>query len=68
MEAVVVGDSTFDGPHIFSNAPRYEWRTEVHVVGQDEETRQRIAAPEELVHHFGYRTEVRELELHQRLD
>ena len=35
--------------------------------GLDEEARQWIAVMEELLHRFGVRTEVRELELHQRL-
>ena len=50
----------FQGPWIFVHAPRYEWHPEVHVQGLDEEARQRIVAIEELLHHFGIRTEARE--------
>ena len=57
----------FQGPRIFVNAPHYEWHPEVHVQGLDEEARQQIMAIEELLHHFGVRTEAREQEIHQRL-
>ena len=61
-------EATFEGPRIFVHAPRYEWCPEVRVQGQDEEARWRIVLIEELLHRFGYRTEVREEELCQRLD
>ena len=47
----------FQGPRIFVHAPRYEWHPEVHVQGLDEEARERIMAIEELLRHFGVRTE-----------
>ena len=67
-EAVVMHEATFEGPRIFVQAPQYKWHLEVHVQGQDEEARWRIVLIEELLHHFGYRTEAREEELCQRLD
>ena len=67
-EAVVMREAAFEGPRIFVHAPRYEWRPEVRVQGQDEEARWRIVSMEELLHRFGCRTEAREEELCQRLD
>ena len=39
----------------------------MHVQGLDEEAGQWIVAIEGLLHHFGVRTKVQELELHQQL-
>ena len=50
------------------HAPRYEWRPEVRVQGQDKEAKWRIVSIEELLHHFGCKAEAREEELCQRLD
>ena len=50
------------------HAPRYKWRPEVRVHGQDEEARWRIVSIEELLHRFGCRMEAREEELCQRLE
>ena len=49
------------------HAHHCEWHPEVHVQGLNEEARQRIMAIEELLHHFGVRTEAREQEIHQWL-
>ena len=38
-EAVILGVAEFQGPRIFVNVPRYEWRPEVHVQHLDEEAR-----------------------------
>ena len=67
-EAVVTREVAFEGPRVFVLAPRYEWHSEVRVQGQDEEARRRIVSIEELLHHFGCRTEAREEELCQWLD
>ena len=39
MEAIVVGDASFHGFHIFVHALIYEWRLEDHVMASDEEAR-----------------------------
>ena len=67
-EVVVMREAAFEGPRIFVHAPRYEWRPEVRVYGQDEEAKRRIVSIEELLHRFGCRMEAREEELRQRLD
>ena len=67
-EAVVTREVAFEGPRIFVHAPRYKWRPEVRVHGQDEEAKRRIVSIEELLHCFGYRMEAREEELRQGLD
>ena len=61
-EVVVTREAAFEGPRIFLHAPQYKWRPEVRVHGQGEEARWRIVLIEELLHHFGCRTEAREEE------
>ena len=52
----------FGDQHIFMNVPQYHWHVQ-GAVGADDEARQHIVALAQRLHHFGHRTEERELEL-----
>ena len=56
----------FGDQRIFVNAPQYHWHVQ-GAVSADDEARQHIVALAQRLHHFGHRTEERELELWQML-